>query len=336
MANEYDLITMGRATIDLYAQDIGVPFEKIKSFAAYVGGSPTNIAVGARRLGLNVALISGVGEDPVGDFVLDFLNEEGVDTAFVTRKPTARTGAALLGIERPDLTPLVYYRDDAADIQLTIDDVRAAPIVDCVAFEFAGTNLSQEPSRSATLFAVEMAKSAGVRVIMDLDFRADLWGDVRAFGLMVRLVLPLVDIAIGTEEEIKAVVMESAEQLSITHSQVTAPEISGDLDTARLAVLERGLEALVVKHGSKGSSVYLQGGEVIHAPGFSVEVYNVLGAGDAFASGLIYGRLKGWDWYRAARMGNACGAIIVTRHGCANFMPYENEALEFINERGGF
>ena len=336
MANEYDLITMGRATIDLYAQDIGVPFEKIKSFAAYVGGSPTNIAVGARRLGLDVALISGVGEDPVGDFVLAFLSEEQIDTEFITRKPTARTGAALLGIERPDLTPLVYYRDNAADIQLTIDDVKAAPLAECKAFEFAGTNLSQEPSRSATLFAVELAKSAGASVIMDLDLRADQWGDVRAFGLMVRSVLPLVDIAIGTEEEIKAAVLESAEQLTITHSQVTAPEISGDLDTALLALLERGLEALVVKHGSKGSSVHLQGGEGIHAPGFSVEVYNVLGAGDAFASGLIYGRLKGWDWYRAARMGNACGAIIVTRHGCANFMPYENEALEFINERGGF
>ncbi len=336
MANKYDLITMGRASIDLYAQDIGVPFEKIKSFAAYVGGSPTNIAVGARRLGLNVALISGVGEDPVGDFVLAFLNEEGVDTAFITRKPTARTGAALLGIESPDLIPLVYYRDNAADIQLTIDDVKAVPIAEATAFEFAGTNLSQEPSRSATLFAVEQAKAAGVRIIMDLDFRAVLWGDVRAFGLIVRSVLPLVDIAIGTEEEIKAAVLESAEQLTITHSQVTAPEISGDLDTALLALLDRGLEALVVKRGSKGSSVYLPGDEVVSAPGFSVEVYNVLGAGDAFASGLIYGRLKGWDWYRAARMGNACGAIVVTRHGCANFMPYENEALEFIEERGGF
>ena len=336
MSNKYDLITMGRASIDLYAQDIGVPFEKIKSFAAYVGGSPTNIAVGARRLGLNVALISGVGEDPVGDFVLAFLNEEGIDTSFVSRKRNARTGAALLGIERPDLIPLVYYRDNAADIQLTIDDVKAVPIAEATAFEFAGTNLSQEPSRSATLFAVEQAKAAGVPIIMDLDFRADLWGDVRAFGLVVRSVLPLVDIAIGTEEEIKAAVLESAEQLTITHSQVTAPEISGDLDTALLAFLDRGLEALVVKRGSNGSSVYLPDDEVVSAPGFSVEVYNVLGAGDAFASGLIYGRLKGWDWYRAARMGNACGAIVVTRHGCANFMPYETETLEFIEERGGF
>jgi 5-dehydro-2-deoxygluconokinase len=336
MANEYDLVTMGRASIDLYAQDIGVPFEKIKSFAAYVGGSPTNIAVGARRLGLNVALISGVGDDPVGDFILAFLNAEHIDTAFITRKPMARTSAVLLGIEGPDQIPLVYYRDNAADIQLTIDDVKAAPITECRAFEFAGTNLSKEPSRSATLFAVELAKSAGVRVIMDLDFRADQWGDVRAFGLMVRSVLPLVDIAIGTEEEIKAAMLESVEQLTIRSSQISSPEISGDVEVALLSLLERGPEALVVKRGSKGCSVHLQGGEIVFAPGFSVEVYNVLGAGDAFASGLIYGRLKGWDWYRAARLGNACGAIVVTRHGCANFMPYENEALEFIEQRGGF
>jgi len=336
MAKKYDLITMGRASIDLYAQDIGVPFEKIKSFAAYVGGSPTNIAVGAKRLGLNVALISALGEDPVGDFVLAFLNEEQLDTQFITRKPEARTGAALLGIEKPDRFPLVYYRENAADIQLSIDDVQAAPIAETMAFEFGGTNLSKEPSRSATLFAVEQAKSAGVQVIMDLDLRADQWQDVRAFGLMVRSVLPLVDIVVGTEEEIKAAVLESAGQISITHSQITSPEISGDLDTALHSLLERGLEALVVKQGSKGSSVHLPGGEVVFAPGFSVEVYNVLGAGDAFASGLIYGRLKGWDWYRAARMGNACGAIVVTRHGCANFMPYEKEALNFIEERGGF
>jgi 5-dehydro-2-deoxygluconokinase len=214
--------------------------------------------------------------------------------------------------------------------------VKAAPITECRAFEFAGTNLSKEPSRSATLFAMELAKSAGVSVIMDLDFRADQWADVRAFGLMVRSVLPLLDIAIGTEQEIKAAMLESVEQLTIHRSQISSPEISGDLDAALVSLLEYGLEALVVKQGSRGCSVHLQGGEVVYAPGFSVEVYNVVGAGDAFASGLIYGRLKGWDWYQAARMGNACGAIVVTRHGCANFMPYEDEALKFIEQRGGF
>ncbi|MEW5985983.1 MAG: PfkB family carbohydrate kinase, partial [Chloroflexota bacterium] len=113
---QYDLLTMGRSGLDLYANDVGVPFEQIKSFAAYVGGSPTNIAVGARRLGLRVALLTAVGPDPVGDFILNFLNNEGVDTRFIPRKPGTRSAAVVLGIEPPDKFPLVFYRDNAADI----------------------------------------------------------------------------------------------------------------------------------------------------------------------------------------------------------------------------
>ncbi len=336
MTHTYDLITMGRSSIDLYANDVGAPFVDIKSFAAYVGGSPTNIAVGARRLGLRVALLTAVGPDPVGDFILNFLNQEGVDTRFIPRKPGARSSAVVLGIEPPDKFPLVFYRDNAADTQLTIDDVLATPIADCRVLEISGTGLSKEPARSATVFAAEQAQSAGTTVMLDIDFRADQWHDPRAFGVTVRSLLPLVDVAIGTEAEIKAAMLTEAGQLSITHSQISNPEVSGDLGAAIQALLRRGPQALVVKRGEKGASVFLAGGEVIDAPGFPVEVYNILGAGDAFASGFIYGHLKGWDWYRAARMGNACGAIVVTRHGCANFMAYEEEALKFVEERGGF
>ena len=158
---EFDLITMGRASLDLYSNDVGAPFTEIKSFAAYVGGSPTNIAVGARRLGLRTALLTAVGEDPVGDFVLKFLEVEGVSTEFIPRKPGTRTSAVLLGIEPPDRFPLVFYRENAADIQLTIDDVLATPIERALAFEFGGTNLAKEPSRSATFFAAERAHDAG-------------------------------------------------------------------------------------------------------------------------------------------------------------------------------
>ena len=333
---EFDLITMGRASLDLYSNDVGAPFTEIKSFAAYVGGSPTNIAVGARRLGLRTALLTAVGEDPVGDFVLHFLEAEGVATQFIPRKPGTRTSAVVLGIEPPDRFPLVFYRDNAADIQLTIDDVSVTPIERARAFEFAGTNLAKEPSRSATFFAAERAHDAGVRVFMDLDFRADQWHDVRAFGLAVRAILKHVQVAIGTEEEIKAATLRQAEQLTIKHSQFTAPEVAGPLEPAVRALLDQGPEVVVVKRGSQGAAVHLAGGRVVEASGFPVDVYNVLGAGDAFASGLIYGNLKGWDWYKAARMGNACGAIIVTRHGCANFMAYEQEALDFIEEHGGF
>jgi 5-dehydro-2-deoxygluconokinase len=332
----FDLLTMGRSSIDLYANEVGAAFVDIKSFAAYVGGSPTNIAVGAQRLGLRTVLLTGVGSDPVGDFILHFLKAEGVETAFIPRKPAARSSAVVLGIEPPDRFPLVFYRDNAADTHLTIDDVLAAPVDRCRAFEFAGTNLSREPSRSATLVAAERARAAGATVIFDLDFRSDQWHDPRAYGANARAVLPLASVVVGTEEEVKAAVLTEASQVSIAHSQVSAPEVRGDVEAAIASLLVRGPEAVVVKRGARGATVHLPDGTRVEAPGFPVDIYNILGAGDAFAAGLIYGRLKGWDWYRSARMGNACGAIVVTRHGCANFMGYEAEVLEFVEARGGF
>src|SRR5207253_8381713 len=176
---------MGRSSIDLYANEVGAAFVDIKSFAAYVGGSPTNIAVGARRLGLKTEVVSAVGDDPVGDFILNFLVREDVGTRFISRKPGTRTSAVVLGIEPPDKFPLVYYRDNCADIQLSIDDVLAAPIAESRALLISGTGLSREPSRSATLFAAEQAKSHGATIFLDLDFRPDQWHDARAYGVTI-------------------------------------------------------------------------------------------------------------------------------------------------------
>ena len=332
----YDLITMGRSSIDLYSNDVGAPFVDIHSFAAYVGGSPTNIAVGAQRLGLKTALLTAVGADPVGDFILRFLKEEGVETCYIPRYAQARSSAVLLGIEPPDRFPLVYYRANAADIQISIDDVLAVPLEGCKAFEFAGTNLSKEPSRSATFLAAERARAAGAAVTLDIDFRADQWHDPRAFGVTIRAILPLVDIAIGTEEELKAAVLAETQDVSVGYSQVSAPEVAGDLNTAIAEVLKRGPRVLIVKRGSQGCTIYRPDAEPLDVPGFAVDVLNVLGAGDAFASGLLYGYIKGWDWFKAARMGNACGAIVVTRPACSNSTPYRQEALDFIASRGGF
>jgi 5-dehydro-2-deoxygluconokinase len=333
---DYDILLMGRSSIDLYANEVGAPFHEIKNFAAYVGGCPTNISVGTRRLGLRSALLTALGQDPVGDFLLNFLEKEGVVTSFIPRKPGHRTSAVILGIEPPDRFPLVYYRDNCADIELTIDDVLAAPVAESRALLISGTGLSREPSRSATILAAERAQSSGTKVILDLDLRPDQWHDARVFGVTIRSVLRLADVVIGTADEVKASTLQEGVSVSVEHSQVSGARVSGDLLKATQAVLKAGPEALVLKRGEEGTTVYLRSGEHIEAATFPVEVYNVLGAGDAFASGFLYGYLKGWDWYRSARMGNACGAIVVTRHGCANFMPYEQEALKFIEERGGF
>ena len=338
MAEPFDLITMGRSSIDLYANDVGAPFEQIQSFAAYVGGSPTNIAVGVQRLGLRTALLTAVGEDKVGDFILEFLRNEDVHTGYIPRKPGHRSSAVVLGIQPPYTFPLVYYRDNAADIELTIDDVLAARVEDAGALEVSGTGLAKEPSRSATFFAAERARAAGKRVFLDIDFRADQWHDPRAFGVMVRALLPLVSVAIGTEEEINAAMLTDPADLEIRDQQISAPIIRGDIEANIRAILAvpSGPELLVVKRGSAGASLYTREGERQDVPGFPVDVVNALGAGDAFASGFIYGQLSGWDANRSARLGNACGAIVVMAHGCAPFMGTHDEVMAFIEARGGF
>ena len=336
MSKQYDILTMGRSSIDLYSNDSGAPFTEITSFGAFVGGCPTNIAVGTRRLGLKSALLTAVGQDPVGDFVLNFLNKEGVETKFIPRKPGSRTSAVVLGIEPPDKFPLVFYRDNCADVELTIDDVLASPLKNTRALLVSGTGLAKEPSRSATVFAMETARENGVTVFLDIDFRADQWHDPRAFGAAIRSVLQYVDVAIGTEEEILAAIMTDASQLQVSDSQISAPTVTGNAEEAIRTLLARGPKALVQKRGAEGAVVHLPTGEVIAAAPFKVDVVNVLGAGDAFASGFIYAHLQGWDWKKSLRFGNATGAIVVTRQGCANFMPTEAETMELINAQGGF
>ena len=335
----YDSIHMGRSSIDLYANEVGSPFIDIKNFAAYVGGSPTNISVGLRRLGSKTAILTGLGQDPVGDFILDFLRKEDVETQFSPRKEGHRTSAVVLGIEPPNKFPLVYYRDNCADIELTIDDVLATPIAESRVFQFAGTNLSQDPCRSATLFAVELAQKSETEVILDIDFRPDQWHDPRAFGVVIRSVLPNVDIVLGTDDEINAVMLADPNQMELTDSQVSDTKVHGDVDTAIKSILSLGPKAVLQKRGSDGVRVHLKQedglSKQIEALGFPVDIYNILGAGDAFAAGFIYGYINGWGWYKSAQLGNACGAIVVTKHGCANFMPTYNEVMAFVEARGG-
>lgn len=332
----FDLITIGRSSIDLYSSDVGSSFPEITSFGASIGGSPLNIAVGSSRLGLKVALLTAVGADKVGEFILAQLQKEGVETKFIPVIAGTKSSAVLVGIEPPSTFPTMFYRENAADIGLTIDHVLALPLEQTKAVQLSGAALAKEPSRSAVFFLAERAKALGLTVFLDLDFRADQWHDSRAFGIQIRALLPLVDIAFGTEEEINAAMLQRSEDLIIRNSQITAPEIKGDLETNIKTLLSRGIKALVVKRGAKGADVILANGTVIAAAGFAVDVVSVLGAGDAFAAGFIYAHLQGWDWYKQARMGNACGAIVVTRIGCSQFSAYLPEALEFIQARGGF
>ncbi|HUL30773.1 MAG TPA: 5-dehydro-2-deoxygluconokinase [Thermodesulfobacteriota bacterium] len=332
----YDTFHMGRSCMDLYSNDVGVDFVHIQSFAAYVGGSPTNMSVGCRRLGLKSALLTAFGEDLVGDFVVHFLKKEGVDVQFSPRKPGRHTSLVLLGIEPPDKFPLVFYRDNCADTALEIDDVMAAPIADTGIFQFAGTNLSKDPSRSATLYGAELAKKTGTSVMLDLDFRPDQWNDPRAYGAAVRSALPSVDILVGTQDEINAAMLTDPRAVRMTHSQLTDARVAGNTAEHVRGLLERGLQVVVEKRGEHGCRLHRRDSQAQDIPGFPVTVQNILGAGDAFGAGFLYGYVKGWDLWKACRLGNACGAIVASRHGCSISMPSWEEVMAFIQERGGF
>ena len=312
----YDVLAIGRSSIDLYAHEIGCPITDVRSFDAYVGGCPTNVSVGTRRLGLRSALLTAVGDDEVGDFVTTFLERERVDTQFIPRKRGRRTSAVILTIQPPDRFPLTFYRDNCADRALTIDDVARAPVGDSRVVFLTGTGLSHEPARDATFAAAATARAAGVPLVVDIDYRADQWESAPAFAGQLQRLLRSATMAVGTEEEIAAA--------------------SGSSDAARgaAAMLESGIDALVLKRGARGATVLRAQSPPADVAPFPIEVLNVLGAGDAFASGFLYGYLQGWPLERAARMGNACGAIVVTRHGCANFMPTLEEVAAFVAARG--
>jgi 5-dehydro-2-deoxygluconokinase len=308
----YDVLAVGRSSIDLYAHEIGRAIADVRSFDAYVGGCPTNVSVGTRRLGLRSALLTAVGDDQVGDFVTAFLDREQVETRFIPRKAGRRTSAVILTIQPPDKFPLTFYRDNCADRALTPDDVARAPVQESRVVFVTGTGLSHEPSRAATFAAAAAARAAGVPVVVDIDYRADQWDSADAFSTQMRALLRSAALAIGTEEELAAA--------------------TGDADVTRGAavLLTTGIQGLIIKRGARGSTIFRSDATPADVAPFPIEVLNVLGAGDAFASGFLYGFLQGWPLDRAARMGNACGAIVVTRHGCANFMPTLDEVSAFV------
>lgn len=312
----YDVLAVGRSSIDLYAHEVGKPITDVKSFDAYVGGCPTNVSVGTRRLGLKSALLTAVGDDQVGEFVTAFLEREQVETRFIPRKSGRRTSAVILTIQPPDKFPLTFYRDNCADRALTVADVANAPIADSRLVFVTGTGLSHEPARAATFAAANTARAAGVPVVVDIDYRADQWDNPATFVDQMQRLLGSATIAVGTEEEL------------------AAASATSDGPGCVAAILATGIDALVLKRGARGSTVFRPNQAAADVAPFPIEVLNVLGAGDAFASGFLYGYLEGWPLERAARMGNACGAIVVTRHGCANFMPTRDEVAAFVAGRG--
>ncbi|MBI5720520.1 MAG: 5-dehydro-2-deoxygluconokinase [Burkholderiales bacterium] len=324
---------MGRAAVDLYGEQIGARLEDVQTFAKYLGGSPTNTAVGAARLGLRAGLVSRVGDEHNGRFVRETLLREGVDVSHLATDPQRLTALVFLSIKDADTFPLLFYRQQCADMALCEDDVHPAYIASAHALVVSGTHLSQPGPRAACLKAMDAARAAGTKVVLDIDYRPVLWGLTSpglgerryvasaAVSEQLQAVLPLCDLIVGTEEEVHIAG-------GSTHTL-----------TALGRMRELGPALLVMKRGPMGCVAFPQATPVATAagleaglsgPGFAVEVFNVLGAGDAFMAGLLRGWVRGEPLAEALRYANACGAIVVSRHGCAPAMPSWDELSFFL------
>jgi 5-dehydro-2-deoxygluconokinase len=327
-----DLITIGRSSVDLYGQQVGGRLEDMASFAKYIGGSPTNIAAGSARLGLRSALITRVGDEHMGRFIREQLNKEGVDTTGIVTDPERLTALVLLGIRDREQFPLIFYRENCADMALCEDDIDPDLIARSGAVCVTGTHLSHPQTEAAVLKALRLARKNGARTALDIDYRPNLWGLAghgagesrfiasEAVTRKLQSTLVFFDLIVGTEEEFHIA--------------------GGSTDTIEALRAVRAVSGatLVCKRGPMGAAAFerdipetLDEGQ--SGPGFPIEVFNVLGAGDGFMSGLLKGWLTGEDWPTTLKYANACGAFAVSRHGCTPAYPSWDE-LQYFLKRG--
>lgn len=324
-----DLITIGRSSVDLYGAQVGGFLEDMASFNKYVGGSPTNIATGTARLGLKSAVITRVGDEHMGRFLLRELEREGVDTRGIVTDPERLTALVILGIRDQQHFPLIFYRENCADMALCEDDIDPDFIAEAGCVLATGTHLSHPKTEAAVLKAIRLARGNGSRTALDIDYRPNLWGlsghgdgenrfiESAAVTAKLQSTLHLFDLVVGTEEEFHIA--------------------GGSTDTlqALKAVRDVTNAALVCKRGPMGAVVFdgaipdsLDEGQ--SGEGFPIDVFNVLGAGDGFMSGLLRGWLKDEDWPTSLKFANACGAFAVSRHGCTPAYPSWEELQYFF------
>ena len=310
-----EVVTMGRVSVDLYPEQIGVPLAEVKTFAKSLGGSSTNVAVAAARLGHRSAVITKVGDDGFGPYIRSALEDFGVDARWVGTDPDLRTPLAFCEIHPPDNFPLLFYREPKApDMNLTVEDLDLEAIAAAPLFWMTGTGLSDEPSRTATLAAMEQRPS-GITVF-DLDYRPMLWESEEEAGYWYGEALRRATVAVGNQSEVEVAVG--------TKDPFEASE----------ALIELGLDLAIVKRGPDGVLARTKDG-VAEAPPIEVDVVNGLGAGDAFGGALCHALLSGWDAERTIRYANAAGAIVASRLACADDMPTREEVEELLEKSAG-
>jgi 5-dehydro-2-deoxygluconokinase len=309
----FDVLTMGRIGVDVYPLQVGVSLREVQTFGKYLGGSPTNVAVAAARYGRRSAVITRTGQDPFGEYLHDALRGFGVDDRYVTAVPGLPTPVTFCEIFPPDNFPLYFYRfPKAPDLEIRPEELDLEAIRSARVFWVTVTGLSQEPSRSATLRALEARAKAGITVL-DLDYRPMFWPSREEARSWVQRALEHVTVAVGNLDECDTAVGEREPR------------------AAAQALRDRGVEVVVVKQGPKGVLARDDTTEV-EVPPVPVKVVNGLGAGDAFGGALCHGLLAGWELERLMQFCNAAGALVASRLACADAMPDAAEVEALLEE----
>lgn len=309
--SKLEAAVMGRIGYDFYSEEPQIALQRVRRFSRYLGGSSANIAVGLSRLGARTGMIASLGTDALSQFLLDFLVAENVETRHIQQQEGYLPSLSITEVSPPDSFPQVFYRQAAADIMLLASESDLDYAASAHLFVTNGTSLCAPPSRESTYLALERAHEAGSKVALDIDFRAMSWPSSRVAGLAIRLALPCVDILIGNEPE-----------LMVAAGQDT-------LESALWKLRERGIPLLVSKLGSQGTRLY-RGDESMFLPPYRVDVCTTIGAGDGFASGFLYGVLRGLTLEDCLHFGNAAAAIVVSRLSCSEAMPTLAEVEELM------
>jgi 5-dehydro-2-deoxygluconokinase len=296
---------MGRVSVDLYPEQIGLPLAAVRSFAKSLGGSSTNVAVAAARLGRRAAAVTRVGDDGFGPYVRQALEGFGVFSGWVGTDPVLRTPVVFCEVHPPDYFPLLFYREPRApDLNLTPADFDGGAVATAPLFWTTGTGLSAEPSRSTTLEAMRSRRSGFT--VHDLDYRPSLWAEPSEARSWAGEAVALSSVVVGNLDEVEMA--------------------TGTRDPERAAeqLMAAGPSLVIVKQGPRG--VYARrGGESVLVPPIPVETLCGLGAGDALGGAICHGLLAGWDLERLVSFANAAGAIVASRLACADAMPVAAE-----------
>ncbi|HSR49315.1 MAG TPA: 5-dehydro-2-deoxygluconokinase [Acidobacteriota bacterium] len=309
-----DVAVLGRIGYDLFAEEHGVALKDVGLFSRHLGGSSANIAVGLARLGLETSMIGCVGDDALGDFLIEYLQKEGVSTERVRRLQGVQSSLCLCETSPPDHFPQVFYRARAADTQLQIEEADLESISQARLFVTNGTSLCQSPSRESTLRAMEHAKQTGVQVAFDVDYREMSWNSSQEAALYCRLALPFIDLLLANRDELALV--------------------GGNSDRAQAirSIVARGPSVVIAKLDSEGT-LAATSQAAWSLPAFEVPVVSTIGAGDGFAAGFLLGQVKGMSLQESLRRGNASAAIVVSRLMCADAMPSEDELGSLLREQ---